>query len=392
MSGTSLLPKPDSDEQIVRFFCGETSLQEERRLLAWVRQSERHRAWLTTWRRIYLLSLTLCRAIGSSAGMQWNRQLQPPIGSDALPPRKKMPTGRRLMRYAAMIALAVIGCSALFCSMREGHPAAPETVPAEERIEFAVSFGSPASTSLPDGSRIWVNAGSRISYAPDYNDTQREIRLEGEAYFDVTTDPNKPFVVRARDISIVATGTAFNVSAYADDLSVTTTLVHGRVTINGGSIPEPIEVAPNQTVEYFIGENGRASMARSLEESNLTPATRNISVIAHVPAIKLENNPAIYTSWKEEQWVIEGERLESLMHKIERRYNVSVYFTDEEIKGYRFNGSFAGETIDETLRIIHRTLPIDYKIDKGIVLLFLNKNLKKTFDSAAVHNSGAEIR
>lgn len=102
--------------------------------------------------------------------------------------------------------------------------------------------------------------------------------------------------------------------------------------------------------------------------------------------MKVENNPEIYTSWKEDRWVIEGERLESLMHKIERRYNVSVYFTGEEIKDYRFNGSFEGETIDEVMKIIHRAMPVDYKIDKGTVLLFSDKNLQKTFNSAAIRN------
>ena len=236
--------------------------------------------------------------------------------------------------------------------------------------------------SMPDGSRIWVNAGSRISYAPDYSKENREIRLEGEAYFEVTTDPAHPFVVKAKDISIVATGTAFNVSAYKEDNSVITTLVHGVVTISGEHIPEPIRVAPNQTVEYFSGEDARAKMAQSLEESTLTPVSRNISVIASAPAVKVENNPEIYISWKEDRWVIEGERLESLMHKIERRYNVSVYFTDERIKNYRFNGSFEEETIDEVMKIIHRALPVSYKIDKGIVLLFADKNLQQTFDKA----------
>lgn len=384
------IPKSDADEQIVRFFCRETTPQEERRLLEQIRQSQQLRVDFVGLKCIHLLSLTRCRALGLSVEMQWDRMLQQPAGPGVQPPHKRRRLTRAVLGWVALAAVAILGCSVLFYPFRTRQPdTLAETTALPERIEFAVSFGSPASTRLPDGSLIWVNAGSRISYTPDYNDVRREIWLDGEAYFDVTTNPHKPFVVRARDISIVATGTAFNVSAYAEDPSVTTTLVHGRITINGDRIPEPIEVAPNQTVEYFIGEEGRTRMARSLEESNLAPATRNISVISHVPAIKRENNPAIYTSWKEDRWVIEGERLESLMHKIERRYNVSVYFSGEEIKGYRFNGSFAGETIDEVLKIIHRTLPIDYKIDKGIVLLFSNKKLQKTFDSAA-RNSGAE--
>lgn len=385
MSGTFSIPI-DIDDLIVRFFCRETVPDENRFLLEWIRRSDENRTYFIGLRNVHLASLTLCRDTRLSAEMQWSLFLRRRVV-----PRSGVLHKRRfsvsLLRYAAVIVVAAFGCGVLLYKFRGTFPESVSSAGGRaDRIEFSVSFGSRASTSLPDGSRIWVNAGSRISYAPDYNEKEREIRLEGEAYFDVTTDPRKPFVVKVRDISIVATGTAFNVSAYEEDNSVTTTLVHGSVTINGDHIPEPIRVAPNQTVEYFSGEDARAKMARSLKESSLTPVARNISVIARVPAVKVENNPEIYTSWKEDRWVIEGERLESLMHKIERRYNVSVYFTGEEIKDYRFNGSFEGETIDEVMKIIHRAMPVDYKIDKGTVLLFSDKNLQKTFNSAATRN------
>jgi len=388
MSGTTSIPV-DIDDLIVRFFCRETVPDENRFLLEWIRRSNENRAYFIGQRNVHLASLTLCRDARLPLEMQ--RALfflqRKPSRSTVPPLRKKRRSSASLLRYAAMIVLVAFGCGGLLYEFRGSFSESASTGGARaDRIEFAVSFGSRASTSLPDGSRIWVNAGSRISYAPDYNEKEREIRLEGEAYFDVTTDPRKPFVVKVRDISIVATGTAFNVSAYEEDPSVRTTLVHGSVTINGDHLPEPIRVAPNQTIEYFSGENARAKMARSLEESNLTPVARNISVIARVPAVKVENNPEIYTSWKEDRWVIEGERLESLMHKIERRYNVSVYFTGEGLKDYRFNGSFEGETIDEVMKIIHQALPVDYKIDKGTVLLFSDKNLQKTFDHVVTRN------
>lgn len=388
MSGTSSIPC-NIDDLIVRFFCRETRPDENRFLHEWMRRSTKNRAYFVGLRNVHLASLSLCRDAQLSVEMQWGAFLrqQAAARSAVLPARERRRATGILLRYAALVVIGAFGCALAFLELgRSGPGSAVVDGQESEWIEFSVSFGSRASTSLPDGSRIWVNAGSRISYAPDYNETQREVRLVGEAYFEVTTDSCKPFVVKARDISIVATGTAFNVSAYEEDNSVTTTLVHGAVTIDGEHVPEPIRLVPNQTIEYFSGEDARAKMARSLEASNRTPAARNISVIARVPAVRMENNPEIYTSWKEDRWVIEGERLESLMHKIERRYNVAVYFTGEEIKDYRFNGSFEGETIDEVLKIIHRALPVDYKIDKGTVLLFSNKSLQQTFDRAATRS------
>ena len=386
MSGVSPISF-DIDDLIVRFFCRETLPEENRFLLEWIRHSEKNRIYFIELRNVHLASLTLCGDRTWTTQSQWKLFLCQRTASgrysEVEQKKKNKKYSFRPLRYVSAVAALFLFGILLY----KFHDAFPESAQFDkkdsDRIEFAVSFGSRASTSLPDGSLIWVNAGSRISYASDYNKKDREIQLEGEAYFDVTTDPQKPFVVKAKDISIVATGTAFNVSAYKEDLSVTTTLVRGVITINGKNIPEPIQVAPNQTVEYFSGEDARIKMAHALEESTLTPVARNISVITSAPAVKVENNPEIYTSWKEDRWVIEGERLESLMHKIERRYNVTVYFTNEKIKNYRFNGSFEGETIDEVMKIIHKALPVSYKIDKGVVLLFSDRNLQYTFDEAA---------
>ncbi len=381
-----------------------------------------NRARFIGFRNVYLSSLTLCRDAERSAltgrglflrrraaaqAAQSEQTVQ--VAQTVEPLRPKRPTRSRpsprsphpllvslspfssRLRRTASAAAVVLFAAGLWCGLPQlRRPDRPTVGMPAERVEFSVSFGSRASTTLPDGSRIRLNAGSRISYAPDFNRSSREVRLEGEAYFDVRTDSAKPFVVQARDLSIVATGTAFNVSAYEEDPAVTTTLVRGAVTIDGARLAEPIRIAPNQTVACFGGENGRAAMARVLEDAQHAPVARDVAVIPHLPALRMEDDPLVRTSWKEERWVIESERLESLMARIERRYNVSVRFDGDRIRDYRFNGSFEGETIDEVLRIIRRALPVDYEIDKGIVRLFPDERLQRRFDRAAARPAGSD--
>ena len=430
---------PDAvDDLIVRFFCRETVPDEHRFLREWIDRSPANRARFIGFRNVYLSSLTLCRdaersalterglflrrraavqavqaaqASQASQASQSEQTAQTAQAAQTVEPlRPKRPTRSRpsprsphplleslspcasRLRRTASAAAVVLFAAGLWCGLPQlRRPDRPTVGMPAERVEFSVSFGSRASTTLPDGSRIRLNAGSRISYAPDFNRSSREVRLEGEAYFDVRTDPAKPFVVQARDLSIVATGTAFNVSAYEEDPAVTTTLVRGAVTIDGAHLAEPIRIAPNQTVACFGGENGRAAMARVLEDAQHAPVARDVAVIPHLPALRMEDDPLVRTSWKEERWVIESERLESLMARIERRYNVSVRFDgDRRIRDYRFNGSFEGETIDEVLRIIRRALPVDYEIDKGIVRLFPDERLQRRFDRAAARPAGSD--
>lgn len=410
------------DDLIVRFFCRETVPDEHRFLREWIDRSPANRARFIGFRNVYLSSLTLCRDAERSAltgrglflrrraAVQSEQTVQVAQAAQTVEPlRPKRPTRSRpsprsphplieslspfssRLRRTASAAAVVLFAAGLWCGLPQlRRPDRPTVGMPAERVEFSVSFGSRASTTLPDGSRIRLNAGSRISYAPDFNRSSREVRLEGEAYFDVRTDPAKPFVVQARDLSIVATGTAFNVSAYEEDPAVTTTLVRGAVTIDGARLAEPIRIAPNQTVACFGGENGRAAMARVLEDAQHAPVARDVAVIPHLPALRMEDDPLVRTSWKEERWVIESERLESLMARIERRYNVSVRFDGDRIRDYRFNGSFEGETIDEVLRIIRRALPVDYEIDKGIVRLFPDERLQRRFDRAAARPAGSD--
>lgn len=365
-------------ELIVNSMFNESTPAEDFRLREWVGGSEANARYFAGLRNTCLATLPLRKV---TPEVFRNMRFVPPVASEpvaAKPKPTSKPAGKnRLLRAAswsaAAAAVAVIGgISWLLLS----KPNDAEVFLATNNIEFAVENGTTASTVLPDGSKIWLNAGSRISYSADYNDADRRtVLLEGEAYFDVATNPARPFVVKADRIEIVATGTSFNVSAYKTNQSIVTTLIHGEVTIQGKNITKPITLKPEHTVEYFItAESDSDDIVKTMDMSVATAYARNISLVEGAPAIQIEGNTDAQVCWMDNCWMVDDERLEKFIPRLERRYNVSFYCTSSDILNYRFTGSFKGETVEEVLKILRRTLPLKYKIERDAILLFAAKD------------------
>ena len=101
--------------------------------------------------------------------------------------------------------------------------------------------GSKSQITLPDGSKAWINAGSKLSYRGDFNQSDRIVNLEGEGYFNVTSNKAKPFIVQTAHLKVKAFGTVFNVKAYPEEKTVETTLVEGIVEIEAGDMTKSEE-------------------------------------------------------------------------------------------------------------------------------------------------------
>ena len=103
-----------------------------------------------------------------------------------------------------------------------------------EFFEIVVDRGQKSTLTLPDGSKVWVNSATEVSYSSDYNVKDRNVYLSGEAYFEVASGNELPFVVHVNDLQVTALGTRFNIKAYSEDKTVTTTLVEGKVSTEAG--------------------------------------------------------------------------------------------------------------------------------------------------------------
>lgn len=238
-----------------------------------------------------------------------------------------------------------------------------------------VPYGSKSVVSLPDGSRVWINAGSKIKYSPDFNENDRSVALEGEAYFDLVTDKKKPFFVETSGIKVKATGTQFNVRAYPDEEFIETTLVEGVVSVMPAVVKNGKEYVlhPNQKLTIYRDRSGLP--VKTIREKRL-PEQPDQPKPLQIKKIELESDvsTAVYTSWKDKEWIIYKEKFGTLAKKLEKRYDVQISFRDDFIAGFSYTGTLKDENLKEVLDVMSLTSPINYELE--------NKNVTIWYDPA----------
>ena len=223
--------------------------------------------------------------------------------------------------------------------------------------------GSNTTINLPDGSKIRLNADSRLRYPTKFSKNKREVFLDGEAFFEVAKDKSRQFLVKTSDITVKVFGTSFNVKSYPGENTVETTLVEGSISIrknstNGKGTGKEIKMKANERIVLYK------------DQENITPIESQPRKIEKLPVRKAKLvlskriNTDRFISWKDGQLIIKGEPMIKLAVKLERRYNVKIHFEDEEIKQYRFTGTFENETIEQVMEAIKLASSIDYKIEE----------------------------
>ena len=222
--------------------------------------------------------------------------------------------------------------------------------------EIVAPKGSKTRTMLPDGSTVWLNAGSRIVYT-DFSGPVREVTLEGEAFFDVThatshsTGERLPFIVHAGNIDINVLGTAFNVKSYPDDKTVETTLIRGLVQIlrrhGGDEQATPLYLHPNEKIVLpQQEEEGMTNMPSQKTTLQNNPATTGITRLDST----LKENERIETAWVYNRLEFRGDSFEQLAVKLERWYNIHIHFEDEAVRRLRFNGTLENESVEQAFQ------------------------------------------
>jgi len=174
--------------------------------------------------------------------------------------------------------------------------------PSKLVLELATPLGGIYQITLPDGTKVWLNAGSSLKYPMSFAKNERRVRLEGEAFFEVTKDSARPFKVRSKGQEIEVLGTAFNVNAYPDNTTIKTTLVKGKVKLsNNNRYSEAIYLLPGQ--QSTNTNNGKIQLA-------------NVDT-------------APFTAWKEGLFYFDETPLSDALQQIGRWYNVEVKYKGE---------------------------------------------------------------
>ncbi len=266
--------------------------------------------------------------------------------------RKRIAVG--LLSIAAVL-LVLISAWILWLSSAEGV-IAPES-PALN--EIVTNRDSKSTIYLPDGSRVILNTESRLSYNKDFGVSSRDITLNGEAYFDIAKNAKIPLIVHAGNVDILVKGTVFNVRAYMKDSTVEASLIRGAIEVFVKNDQErKILLRPNEKI--LIGKV--PLLKPPVNGISDSPDKEDVFTLG-----KLRPNPADSSiseiAWLENKLSFTREPFYSLAQKMERWFNVSIEFEENQLMEVTFTGSFEKESLIEALDALTQITPFRYKIN-----------------------------
>lgn len=210
-----------------------------------------------------------------------------------------------------------------------------------------VPYGKRTQITLSEGTKIWLNSGSKLVYPAVFAEDKREVFIDGEAVFDVIHLNDKPFVVRTRDFDIRVLGTVFNVKAYSDDKNSSAVLETGRIelTSNNNAVlsKQKLKILPGTLVLFNSGGN-------NFEQKQV--------------------KPALYLSWREGYLTLNSERLEDIARKLSRYYNIELIISDIHLKNETFSGYLDLKTSpEEVISVINETSPLTFSRDQDKIFI-----------------------
>jgi ferric-dicitrate binding protein FerR (iron transport regulator) len=239
---------------------------------------------------------------------------------------------RSLIAAASVALILAIGGVGMYFNLRPSL----KNKPLPQISTITTNEGEKSHVYLSDGTSVFLNSGSTLKYNTQFNIKDREIDFTGEAFFEVKTNPEKPFIVKTGQVTVVATGTKFNVQAYQNEDRVETTLEEGILEVSVNQ-KEPVMVKPGQQVAYF----------------------KKLGAI-----ILRDASVDTYSSWKENKLRFNDTPFLEAMNRISRRYNVRIEITSKKLLDITYTATFIDESIEDVMLILKHVspIPITYKI------------------------------
>ena len=249
-------------------------------------------------------------------------------------PAKRSPfrIGKKMLHYAAIIlmVLGIGGTGGYFISKSR-------FLHADQGMQrYTALKGSVSKIEFPDGTKVWLNSDSRLTYREDHKNRQRIAELTGEAYFEIKHRDEFPFMVKAGQIVVRDLGTTFNVKAYPEDHYIETALVEGKADILTSKGNSLISLKPGESAMYY-------------------PEKKKIELRS------ISNN--VLSAWRSGKFVIRNERLDDIFKELGRWYDVKFEFEDQRLKDYRFTGNLKkSTTVRHVLEMLKLTTDFNYRV------------------------------
>jgi ferric-dicitrate binding protein FerR (iron transport regulator) len=320
------------DNLIIKFFAGEISDRELILFKSWLNRDPENRRIFNQENELWQEASVLTKVENYKTDTAWeNISSRLDLGKSNFKSVTILSKNnlRILIAAATVACLLAIGGLSLWMAERSSFQKS-----AAASITIATKEGEKAHIFLADSTEIILNSESNLLYNGHFNLKDRIVKFSGEAFFNVRTNPEKPFIVQLDQMSISATGTRFNVFSFGNEDCIETTLEEGKiqVLIKG---KEPINIKSGQQVVYYV--------------SSKKVLMRDVATDT-------------YTSWKENKLRFNDTPFEEVLRRIGRKYNVKFEVTNRDLLNLKYTATFIDESIEEVMQMLKIVSPINYKI------------------------------
>jgi transmembrane sensor len=348
---------------------GEATEEELATLEAWLQQYPERGLQLETLHTIWKGQVPAAgkgqvSAEGSRKSESLDRHLQrlnawlaEPVSESAHPadpPRPLRMSGR---------AWAITGIAAsLLAVLLFSYLLAPKkTKPHVAENTITTKPGSKSKVQLPDGSQVWLNADSRITYDENFRGPFREVKLCGEAYFDIAKDKDHPFIIHASSIDVKVLGTSLNIRSYRNEKNTEAVLINGSIEVSLRDDPaKRIVLQPN---EKIVVENDSKPVVTGAARADLKYDRAPVLVLSKAH-FQQADSMATEVLWTKNKLAFDQETLENVASKIERWYGVKISIQDDSLKLTAYSGVFEDESLDQVMEALRLTGNFRYSINK----------------------------
>ena len=302
---------------LYRFFKGKSTIEEQMQIRLWMEESEENKRELFDERKLFDAMLF----IGNTAI------------ADKATYIKSLPSivhsiGHKLLKIAAIILLTLTGNHFYTEMIRSTDTIAMQTI--------SVPAGQRTNITLPDGTNVWLNARTTLSYSTTFNQEQRNVELNGEGYFEVKGNKEKPFIIHTSKGEVEVLGTNFNVEAYAESELFETTLMKGSVKVCSS-----------------LGDKAT---------SMLTPGNKSVIINGNLH-IEEVNDFERYR-WKEGLICFKGSAFIEIMNDFEKYYGINIIVKNQTVNQYSYTGKFRQtDGVEHALRVLQKSIYFEYLRD-----------------------------
>ncbi|WP_455592105.1 FecR family protein [Bacteroides sp.] len=323
-----------NEELLIRFLTHRCTSQELDILNDWIAADSANAKWLFDIEHIWSLKDELRFSEKKEIETAYNRFISYIKEKEAPVQKAKRTFALSWFRYVAAILLIAFLGSGLYLLMDKG------TV---EMNIIEVPNGQRASVTLSDGTTVWLNSQSKLTYPAKFIADKRSVKLEGEGYFEVTHNAKSPFCVESNLIHVQVLGTKFNIKSYPDEPSAVT-LTEGKVEVSDNGNQYRVTLKPNEQVSYST----EAGMK----------LTKNI-------------NANMVKSWTKGEIAYTNKTLKEIANDLERQFNVHISITDRTLAAEIFTCHFKqATTVEEVLKLLKETRKLDYRINEQKIEIY----------------------